>query len=135
MTFLGVNSRFGVNRRYRLCETVDFVQVSYVVLGPTQISAHESSSRRRVFSKMDHLPGGMLVIGSRASELALFFIQKTKAYWLRIRLCGNSHRKEWLFNRKSQNLTRVSKQLRKADGEGFEPPVRFPVRRFSKPVP
>ena len=23
----------------------------------------------------------------------------------------------------------------KADGEGFEPPVRFPVRRFSKPVP
>ena len=22
-----------------------------------------------------------------------------------------------------------------ADGEGFEPPVRFPVRRFSRPVP
>ena len=24
---------------------------------------------------------------------------------------------------------------READGEGFEPPVQLPVRRFSKPVP
>ena|GEM_PF-5569005 len=38
-----------------------------------------------------------------------------------------------LFSR----TTRKGKQgiIRSADGEGFEPPVRSPVRRFSRPVP
>lgn len=34
-----------------------------------------------------------------------------------------------------RKLSGGKKPLERADGEGFEPPVQFPTRRFSKPVP
>jgi hypothetical protein len=35
----------------------------------------------------------------------------------------------------STDVNPYRKRAKKADGEGFEPPVPFRVRRFSKPVP